>query len=93
MPLLGKDDEPAEYRVTLHFAELQKDAKPGDRLFDVKLQGRTVLARLDVVQSAGGIERALTREFRLVNVSDKLVVELEPLKGEPILSAIEVERE
>jgi len=35
----------------------------------------------------------LTREFRRVSVEDNLVVELNPIKGEPILSAIEVERE
>jgi beta-galactosidase len=93
LPLIGKDDAPAEYRVTLHFAELHKDAKPGDRVFDVKLQGQTVASGLDVVQVAGGIERALTREFRRVKVADNLVIELIPVKGEPILAAIEVERE
>jgi hypothetical protein len=93
LPLLGKDDSPAEYRVTLHFAELRDGAKPGDRIFDVKLQGETVAAALDVVQAAGGSQRALTREFRRVKVADNLVVELNPLKGEPTLSAIEVERE
>jgi hypothetical protein len=93
LPLIGKDDAPAEYRVTLHFAELQKDVQPGERVFDVKLQGKTVAAALDVAQAAGGVERALTREFRRVKVDDNLVVELNPIKGEPILSAIEVERE
>jgi outer membrane protein assembly factor BamB len=93
VPLIGKDDEPAEYRVTLYFAELQKETKPGDRVFDVKLQGKTALAGLDVAQEAGGAERALTREFRRVKVTDNLVVELAPIRGEPILSAIEVERE
>ena len=93
LPLIGKDDEPAEYRVTLHFAELEKDARPGDRVFDVKLQGQTVAERLDVVQAAGGVERALAREFRGVKVAGNLVVELTPVKGEPILAAIEVERE
>jgi hypothetical protein len=93
LPLLGKDDAPAAYRVTLHFAELEKEAKPGDRVFDVKLQGTTVAAGLDVVQAAGGVERALTREFRRVPVEQNLVIELNPIKGEPILAAVEVERE
>jgi outer membrane protein assembly factor BamB len=93
LPLLGKDDAPAKYRVTLHFAELQKDARPGTRVFDVKLQGETVAEGLDVVQEAGGIERALTREFRHVKVDRNLVLELVPKQGEPILAAIEVERE
>jgi outer membrane protein assembly factor BamB len=93
LPLIGKDDAPADYRVTLHFAELQSATKPGERVFDVKLQGKTVAAALDVVQAAGGAQRALTREVRRVRVEDNLVVELNPIKGEPILSAIEVERE
>ena len=65
----------------------------GERVFDVKLQGATALAGLDVVKAAGGLERALTREFRHVKVTGNLVVELAPVKGEPILAAIEVERE
>jgi hypothetical protein len=93
LPLIAKDDAPAEYRVTLHFAELQKDTKPGDRVFDVKLQGETVIAGLDVAQAASGVERALIREFRHVKVAGDLVVELQPVKGEPILAAIELERE
>jgi hypothetical protein len=93
LPLIGKDDSPAEYRVTLHFAELQADAKPGERVFDVKLQGETVAAGLDVAEVASGVEKALTREFRRVKVKDNLVIELVPVKGEPILAAIEVERE
>jgi hypothetical protein len=93
LPLLGKGDAPAEYRVTLHFAELEKDTRPGDRVFDVKLQGQTAIAGLDVVREAGGSERALTRELRRVKVENNLVIELVPVKGGPILSAIEVERE
>ena len=93
LPLIGKDEAPAEYRVTLHFAELKIDAKPGERVFDVKLQGDVVKADLDVVQEAGGTERALTHEFRHVKVSGNLVVELVPKKGEPILAGIELQRE
>ena len=93
LPLVGKDDEPAKYRVTLHFAELDKAVRPGQRVFDVKLQGQTVAAALDVAHEAGSIERALTREFRHVKVAGHLVIELESIKGEPILAAIEVERE
>jgi hypothetical protein len=93
LPLVGKDDEPAEYRVTLHFAELDKSVKPGERVFDVKLQGQTVAAGLDVAKEAAGSERALVREFRRVKVAGNLAIELVPVKGEPILAAIEVERE
>jgi hypothetical protein len=92
LPLLGEGDAPAEYRVTLHFAELEKDARPGNRVFDVKLQGQTVAADLDVAAAAGS-QRALAREFRRVKIDRSLVIELTPKKGEPILSAIEVERE
>jgi hypothetical protein len=45
------------------------------------------------MREAGGSERALTRELRRVKVENNLVIELVPVKGGPILSAIEVERE
>ena len=40
------------YDVTLMFAELQYDA-PGKRVFDVKINGKTVLDKLDIFAAAG----------------------------------------
>jgi hypothetical protein len=93
LPLVKADESPASYKVKLYFAELDEKSKSGDRVFDVQLQGQTVAAKLDVAQEAGGPGRALTREFTGVRVTENLVVDLVPIAGQPILSAIEVERE
>jgi hypothetical protein len=93
LPLVGKDDPPSTYKVKLYFAELDPKSAPGDRVFDVQLQGTAVASKLDVVKEAGGPLRALIREFSGVRVDGNLVIELSPVTGQPILSAIEVERE
>lgn len=93
VPLLGKKDSPATYKVRLHFAELDKSAKPGVRTFDVKLQGKTVLQNFDVVQTAGGVRKGIVREFDGIAVTDNLVIELTGRRQTPILSAIEVIRQ
>jgi len=79
----------AQYTVRLHFAE-PRDLRPGERVFDVKLQGKAVLANLDVVKDAGTPQRALVREFTDVRVGKTLTVELiGKTKVPPILSGVE----
>ncbi len=83
------------FSVRLHFAE-PDDVPPGQRVFNVKLQGRTVLKDFDVVREAGAGNRALVREFKGIRASDELALELIP-KSEgltkttaPIIIGIEV---
>ncbi|MFO7905753.1 MAG: malectin domain-containing carbohydrate-binding protein [Planctomycetota bacterium] len=47
------DDEKQTYTVRFHFAETE-DAEPEGRVFNVKVQGKTIIPRLDVVAEAGG---------------------------------------
>ncbi|MBA7674848.1 hypothetical protein ES703_83073 [subsurface metagenome] len=77
LPLLSEEDEPAEYTVRLYFAELENE-QAGERVFDIKLQGRMVLGGFDVVKEAGGSYKAVVREFRDVRVSRNLKIELVP---------------
>lgn len=87
------EGQPRSYRVVLHFAEL-KDVRPGDRVFDVKLQGETVLKDLDVIQEAGGPGVALVKEIKGVEARDTLTLELVPrADSPPIISAMEVHEE
>ena len=94
-PVITKSGQPQEksYRVTLHFAELQ-DIKVGDRVFDVEVQGKTVVSAFDVMAVAGRRNRAVSRTFRNVaadRVLDVRLVQRGSDKGlPPILSAIEV---
>lgn len=97
LPLLGKNQKPDTYTVRLYFAALEGDQR-GQRVFDVKLQDRTVIEGLDVVAAAGGAMRALVREFKNIPVSGNLTLELVPQppglgkEQMPLLSAIEVLR-
>ncbi len=79
-------DQP--YRVRLHFAELE-DRAPGDRVFDIQINGQTVAANFDIVREAGGVRRILTKEFRITPGRE---VELQfPAKaGLPLLNGIEI---
>ncbi len=89
--------EPRLYTVRLHFAELDERVEAGDRLFDVALQGNTVLEGLDVVATAGGHRRALVRELRDVPAGRALEITFTPRSrnpgeiGAPILSGFEIE--
>ena len=79
----------------MHFAEVE-GARPGQRVFDVKLQGKVVLADFDVAKAAGGPNRAVVKEFRDVVAARAVTVELVPKTKEltplsaPILSGIEI---
>jgi outer membrane protein assembly factor BamB len=70
-------DRLADYTVTLLFAEPQ-EIGPGERLFDVYLQGERVLEEFDVVKAAGGPRRALSRRFEGIHVDGELEIRLEP---------------
>ncbi len=82
--------ETAPYIVRLHFAELD-DIEPGQRVFDVHVQGRPALERFDIVREAGGPRRAVTRDFR-ITADRELNIEFVPRAGEPRISGLEVIR-
>jgi len=72
--------EPPETRsftVRLHFAEIE-GAEVGQRVFDVAIQGKTVLTDLDIRREAGAENTALTKEFNGVEASDQILIELSP---------------
>jgi hypothetical protein len=87
--------EPRLFTVRLHFAE-PDDIKPGQRIFDVKLQDQIVLKGFDVAKEAGGVRTALVKEFKSVRATEALALEFiasgkELTAGSaPILSALEV---
>jgi hypothetical protein len=63
----------ATYTVRLDFAEIYWSAA-GKRLFDVKINGSTVLSRFDIYAQAGGKNRAIRREFTATADSQGRVV-------------------
>jgi len=97
IPVIDQGQIPATYAVRLLFVELEND-RPGERVFDVRLQGRTVLENLDIFDAAGGRGKSLVKEFSGVEVREKLKIEFVPKQPEPapsqqpVLSAIELVR-
>jgi len=102
-PLPQIIDRPIEvparsFTVRLYFAE-PDDVKAGERVFDLKLQGKPMLRDFDIIREAGRKNRALVKEFSGVVASSELTLELVPKakqlteRTEPIINAIEVVEE
>ncbi|CAN5778207.1 hypothetical protein BH23PLA1_BH23PLA1_28100 [soil metagenome] len=87
----GPDPPEKTYTVRLHFLE-PDEVEPGQRVFDVALQGEQRESGLDVVQTTGGRLRPLVREYPNILVSDMLRIDLrETADGQPpVLSGIEI---
>ena len=94
---LGKAPPSPErlFGVRLHFAELT-DAAVGQRVFDVKLQGKTVLKDFDIVAAGKGARNAVVKEFAHVTTAGTLEIEFVPATknattdSAPLLSGLEV---
>ncbi|HOX07058.1 MAG TPA: PKD domain-containing protein [Planctomycetota bacterium] len=77
------------HTVRLYFAEME-GKKPGERVFDVNVQGETAIKGLDVAKEAGGGKRQMVKELRGVAIADSLDVEFKAAAGEPMLSGVEI---
>ena len=97
IPLVDEGDGAALYDVRLAFAA-PADEAPGTRVFDVKIQGETVLEGFDVVAEAGGTGKAIERDFTGIRVDKDLDIEFDPVAetptadDAPIVNAIAVNR-
>ena len=77
------------YAVTLKFAE-NYYSLPGQRLFDVQIEGRTVLSNLDIFSAAGGQGRAYDRIFATTVRDGQLSVTFTPRRSAAKVEAIAV---
>lgn len=77
--------------VRLHFIEPDYK-RPGERRFDVGLNGRTVLKDFDIVAEAGSPNIGIVREFTGIPVSDSLTITLTPvdMDSETLLCGIKI---
>lgn len=83
-------DVPAgDYRVELLFAEMKVN-KPGERVFDVIVNGEKVIDSLDLAKQPG-FQRAYVKQLQL-STTGGIHIELKALKGKPILSGIRVKQ-
>ncbi|MEN1679614.1 MAG: malectin domain-containing carbohydrate-binding protein [Planctomycetota bacterium] len=81
--------DPGKYRVDLYFVEPSKTA-PGKRVFDVQIDGATVLDDFDIYAEAG-VGAALGRSF-VVNAASQLEVAFVNEASLSAVSAIRVSR-
>ena len=74
-------------RIRLHFMEPDEATT---RRFDVAIQGKRVLKGFDVAREAKGPLRGIVREFTATPTGDEIEIELDPVRGVPLLSGIEI---
>lgn len=78
------------YLVRLHFADIFS-ASPGDRIFNVTINGTAVLTNFDVIETTGAPAIAVVREFTVAaNAVGKIDVQFSFVKDSAIPAAIEI---
>ncbi|MBI2438462.1 MAG: hypothetical protein HYV36_06595 [Lentisphaerae bacterium] len=80
------------YRVRLHFAETHLSA-PGERLFDVTLNGTKVLRAFDIFKEAGGRRKAIVKEFVTDAPDELLEIGFVAGSDNPKIDAIEIAKD
>jgi len=82
------------FTVRLHFCEPNLEMKPGDRVFDILIQGQNVATAFDIVAAGGAPRVAVVREYKGVTARGQLSIVLMPQgtgnRRKPVLSGIEV---
>jgi hypothetical protein len=82
---------PGKYTVRLHFAEtFEGITAAGERVFDISFNGKVVLKDFDVFKEAGGPFKPLIKEFKGVEVSDKLAIDFTTNIQNPEINGIEI---
>lgn len=77
--------------VTLKFAEIYPWCQYiGCRIFNVKLEGATVLTNFDIYREANGSYRALDKTFTVIVSDGILNIDFQTVKNSGKISAIEV---
>jgi hypothetical protein len=88
--LSDENDVPeASYSINLYFSELE-DKQPGERVFNVRLQDEPVMENFDIISEAGKSNKEIIRTFAGIKAGKRLKLDLIPVKGNTILSGIEL---
>jgi N-acetylneuraminic acid mutarotase len=77
------------YMIRLHFAELNQSSV-GGRVFDVKIEGSTVLSNFDIFQQAGGANKGIVREFQRTITDSRVNIEFIRRVNNAKISGIEI---
>ena len=87
---VGKPEDGASfYAVNLHFADPEV-LHPGERVFDIFLQSDIAAKSLDLAKESPGRLNPMVKCFQRVKVTDSILIELKPVKGETVISGIEI---
>ncbi|HQO37123.1 MAG TPA: malectin domain-containing carbohydrate-binding protein, partial [bacterium] len=70
-------EEPGRYTVSLGFSPMAGD-KPGQRVFDIRVQGKVVADNFDPAKETAGEQKTIIKELPGISVSNALAVELIP---------------
>jgi outer membrane protein assembly factor BamB len=96
IPIAEEDQGEGTFNVRLGFSALPGD-QPGQRVFDVKLNGKTVLKDFDIIKETGQADRALWKEFTMP-LKKELILNMAPKSGSadvkemPLINALQVLR-
>ncbi len=79
------------YQVQLLFADF-RDTRPGQRQFDVSINGQSVLVNFDIIAQAGGPNKALVKQFDIsANSHGQISIIFSPgAVGSPMVNGIEI---
>jgi hypothetical protein len=96
IPVTTPESGPFRYRVRLGFSALPGD-QPGQRVFDVLLNGKPVLQDFDIMKESGQPDYAVWKEFE-IEIAKDLAIALTSKTGTssvdrmPLISAVQVLR-
>ena len=90
--MVGKYNKAKSHTLYLHFAEPQAKG-PGERVFDILVQGKVVKRRFDIFAEAKGANKTLRIQIQSVDIRDNLTLELRPTRSTslpPLISGLEL---
>ena len=80
-----------KYTVRLHFAETYEGVtSAGERIFDISINKKVVIKDFDVFKAAGGANKPVIKEFKDIEVTDKLAIDFETNEQNPEINGIEI---
>jgi len=77
------------YRITLRFVEPSATGA-GERVFDVAVNGKAVLASLDIFKAAGGKLKGITRSIEGTAKDGYINIEFKPSRGQALVASLEM---
>ena len=77
------------YTVRLKFAEIYF-TQPGQRVFNIVINGQLVAALFDPIAAAGAANTAVDRSYTVTVAGGQIAIALNPIVQNPKISAIEI---